>query len=401
MRSFLYTVQQAVQNVVAYIRKDNRGYYKFGDDDKLPNEIIFKVNDSGTARSCVSKLSAFIQADGFVEESVGTTKANNKQTFNGVLADVALSVAYIPCACFRVIYNNLGEPVKAYQVPIDYVRRVGEKFRWYENPEDLAFSSYSDKGVLLNEFNPEELPAERLQRINYQIQKYGVQKGDLVYHFRKGVGYYYDKYPIPEYYSGMPDIESDAAVSRLELRNIVKGFRPQVIISTGPIDDVSKDDNGKTDKDYFNDNLKTFVGENAPTMLHIYGATEEVKPTVTVLPVADILNQTEAVTERVGRKVCRNMTVPPVLVGFSTAGQLGNNQELVNTIKLFSMTVGNRQALISEAFRMVWPNQNWTISTLKIFDFLPDSVIAKLTDAEVRELHGLKPISDATTQEPV
>lgn len=396
MRSILYAAQQVVQNVVAYIRKDKLGYYRFGDDDKLPNDIIYKVNDSGTARACVSKLSAFIQANGFVNEN-GKAKANKRQTFNGLLSDIALSVSYIPCACFRVLYDNTGTPVKAIAVSTDYVRRKGNYFLWWENPDDIGYS-YLNKATRLDEFDPEEPPLLRMKRINEQIIRCGEQKGDLVYHFRKGVGKYYDKYPVPEYYSGMPDIESDAAIARLELRNITKGFRTPVIISTGPIDNVTKNENGKTDKDLFNDNVKRFAGEDAAFALHLEGSSEEVKPTVTTINIAEILNQTDAATKRVGEKVCRNMCTPPVLVGFSTPGQLGNNQELVNTIKLFNMTIVNRQSLISEAFKMVWPTIDWNISTLKIFDFLPSEILNILTEDEKRQLYELKPRPNETTE---
>jgi hypothetical protein len=48
-----------VQNALAFIRKERNDYYKFGEDDKLPNEIIRIINDSGTARACVDRLTQF------------------------------------------------------------------------------------------------------------------------------------------------------------------------------------------------------------------------------------------------------------------------------------------------------------------------------------------------------
>jgi hypothetical protein len=217
-------------------------------------------------------------------------------------------------------------------------------------------------------FDPKELPQERLKRVSFQIKEYGEQWGDIVYHFKKGVGLYADIYPVPDYYSGIDDIQSDAGISRLEKRNIQKGWRTPVIVSTGPIDKFVKDDNGKTEYDKFSTNMKRFAGEDAAYALHLEGATDAAKPTVTTIDIADILDQTDKATDRIGRKVCRHMGVPPILVGFSTAGKLGDTQELLNTMELFKMTVVECQDLIKEALTIVWPDKNWELSKLTLWE---------------------------------
>lgn len=114
--------------------------------------------------------------------------------------------------------------------------------------------------------------------------------------------------------------------------------------------------------------MKKFTGEEAAAALYLPGATPEAKPTVTTINIADILDQTDKATDRLGRKVCRHMGVPPILVGFSTAGQLGNAQELKNTMDLFKMTVVESQDLIKEALRIVFPEKNWDLTTLNLWE---------------------------------
>lgn len=356
-----------IQNALEVIRKQQDNYYRFGDDDCLPNEIIRKVNDSGTARECVEKLAQFIQGNGLVDQALGSSPANISQSFNSAISELSGIAAYFKCVSFRVIFDNSGQPARAYPVSTQKLRRKGfTKFVYNELMGEPHYIRRQDKSLCL--FNPTETPQERLKRVSWQIKEYGEQWGDIVYHFKKGVGLHADVYPVPGYYSGIDDIESDAGISRLEKRNIQKGWRTPIIVSTGPIDKNVQDDRGKTDYDKFADNMKRFAGEDAAYALHIEGATNEAKPTVTTIDIAEILDQTDKATDRVGRKVCRHMGVPPVLVGFSTAGQLGNTQELINSMDLFRLSVIEYQDLIKEALSIVWPDKNWELSKLTLWE---------------------------------
>ncbi len=54
-----------VKNQVAEITENtSKGRYSFGLNDRLPNELIRDVQDSGTAMLCIGKRKSFIQGDG-------------------------------------------------------------------------------------------------------------------------------------------------------------------------------------------------------------------------------------------------------------------------------------------------------------------------------------------------
>lgn len=357
---------QYIQNALAYIAKDNRNYYKFGADDKLPNEIVDRVNDSGTARACINRLTQFTQGLGFLDNGIATGKLNLMQSGNSVLYDLCLIVSYSKCVSFRVLFDNEGNPARIYPTQTQQFRRKGKKtFIYNELMGEVGYRRRDDK--YLQAFDPAESVQKRIERMQSQISNYGDQYGDVIYHFKKGVGRYQDVYPIPGYYSGIDDIESDAGVSRLEKRNIQKGWKAQVFISTGPLDHNTKDEGGKTQYDKFAETVKKFTTEDASTILHLEGATNEVKPDVKIMDVAGILDQTEKATDRIGRKVCRHMGVPPVLVGFETAGKLGDIQELENTMQLFRLTVIESQELIKEALNIVFPGKSFEISPLTLW----------------------------------
>ncbi len=362
--------QEIISNALAYITKQSNSYYKFGGDDKLPNEIVAIVNNSGTARACVEALSKFTQGVGFVDATLGNSLANKFQTFNSLLGDLSLNVSYLKAVTFRVLYTNEGTPARIYALPAQTLRRSGEKAFIY-NPLMGYPHRVITQDRYLQAFDPTEPPANRKDRISKQITKYREQFGDVVYHFKKGVGLYQDVYSVPGYYSGIEDIESDSGISKLERRNIQKGWKTPIIISTGPLDHVVKDDNGLTQFDKFEIGVKKFGSEEAPVALHLEGATNETKPEVKTISIADIMDQTDKATDRVGRKVCRHFGVPPVLVGFATPGQLGNITELKNTMDLFRLVVVEPQDLIKEALRTVFTDKNFEIAPLNLWNETP------------------------------
>lgn len=362
MQTHVYTSEAVeTRNALAVITRQRNDYFKFGEADSLPNFIVSVVNNSGTARECIDKLQTFIYGNGFKDPNVAKTVANLDGDYNKLLSDLALNNGYSDAVTFRVLMDNEGVAARAYPLQWQQLRRKGKKIFTY-NPLMGEYGMLRSQTREARIYDPAESPAERKARMIKQIETYGEQFGDIVYMFNKGVGVGYDIYSIPKYYSGIDDIESDAGVTRLELRNIKKGWRANVVISTGPIDNQVEDEKGTTAKQRFDANIKKFTGEDGASILHIDGAVNEAKPEVKIMDTAAILDQTDKATDRIGRKVCRHMGVPPVLCGFATAGQLGNNQELINTMELFKLSVIKRQDLISSALKMVFPSQDFTIS---------------------------------------
>jgi hypothetical protein len=99
--------------------------------------------------------------------------------------------------------------------------------------------------------------------------------------------------------------------------------------------------------------------------------------------------------------VARIIGVPDVLIGMETSGKLGNVQELKNQMSLFALSLYRMQQMIKEGYDVIKPllalkgmenvqELDFTISTLKPFDFLPESVINNLTSEEQKQLFELE-----------
>jgi hypothetical protein len=111
------------------------------------------------------------------------------------------------------------------------------------------------------------------------------------------------------------------------------------------------------------------------------------------------MDQTDLSSQRIAKRVARVMEVPDVLIGISKEGQLGNVQEVKNQMALFALSIFQRQDMIKQAFDQIKPilsleglpiNADFTISTLKPFDYVPEVVIANLTVEEQKELFELE-----------
>lgn len=401
-------VKRFAKNRIAYIQQlTNKGYWYYGEADDLPNIIIEGVNNSGTATQALRRKKQFVQAEGFKDERTAEMLINKKgDNFNALLGDIIENVVKLEGFALNLFFNSNGEIASIKCIPLAWLRRKDDE-TFLMNRLMGELNRDRSKDIEIREFDFSEDKELRAKRIKTEVKKNGgKQVGELYYCFEKKLGRNYDVYPVPSFYSGFDDVISDGKISTLEMRNIVQGWRAPIIISTGVIDDVNLDDDGYTDLDKFNDNIAEFLGEDASPVMHLQGRTPEEMPQVTTIDMKEIVDMTEKATVRVGEKVCRLMGVPPILLGFAKPGQLGNVQEVQNMMSLFYMSIKEWQNWITERLDKLKPymaqgeSLDFEITRLNPFDFLPDKVIERLSDAEIREYFEL-PELEADPVEPI
>lgn len=384
---------------VAEIIKQRSGYkrYTYGIEDNLPNVLLRSINDSGTATACVNRIAAFIYGEGFIEESAKNFKINKYQNANQFLQEISQPVAIFEGFCLRILTDYSGEIRSIYKVGLKEIRKdVDGSIRWNPRMGEADYRKNEDK--TLKEFDPYLTPQQRGEALVAEMAKYGEQMGTIFYPFISKEFDFGDIYPIPDANSGLEDIQSDASLQRLERRNIKKGFKPNVSISMGgKMDDQTQDDSGLTEADYFDDTVKSFTTDDAASVLILEGQTPEAMPVVTVFPLAEMLDGVDKSRTRVANAVCRHFSVPPVLIGLESPTVLGNAQAIYNSLKMFMLIVKSRQALIIEAFKTLWPQVDWSIKQLNIYDYLPSEVLASLTTDELRQLGGYPPQETKTS----
>ena len=398
MKSKSYEIQSSIKNAVSDISQDTGlRRYKIGTDDKLPNKIIGYVDASGTAKSCIDKRRDFIFGKGFIDENVGKALINRRQTANKLLKEISVYTAYFEGFFLNVLYDLSGIVISVYHIKAEKLRPMEDgRWRFNERMGEKLYRQTDD--IYFFPFQPDLPISERRARQREEIKKYGRQLGDILMVSTPGAGYLKDIFPIPGYYSGIEDIESDAALQNLEKRNIKKGWRANVVIETiGELDNKNKDEDGKSEQDYFDDSVKSFTGEDGASVLHLTSKTAVARARVYPFNLAEIIDATDKATSRLAYKVCRHTSVPPILVGLATANQLGNTTEVINYIKLFNLFVANMKEMIFETFTMLFPVIDWRISEMHVIDELPDWLIENLTPEEKRILGGYPPKPEGGT----
>jgi len=399
-----FSLKAMLSSIRDSISQDGRAW-RWGTKDNFPNIIIDSANDSGVARECIDKLETFIAGDGIKDQAFLDTLANPDQTWGELDRAINQTLAYIPGIALRVLYNAGGLPAEFHLLPIQNVRkRYDGQFIYSPDLGDPSgFQSFTGRHrEIIPAFGTAKTPSEVRAMMAKQIAKHDRQLGELLYTFTPGVGLNYQHYPVPKWSSGLNDINADAALSLHEESQVSNSFKAGVIIQTRPLDKVLKDENGRTEYDYFQAESEKFCSPDGSPILHLETLNGESAASVTPLNIQHQMDATEKATDRIGRKVCRLFGVPPILCGFATAGTLGESQELVNHMKLFNLTLKKKWELKERMYKSLFPEvpkENFETVEIDMFSFLPDKVIESMTVEQVNEAFQLPAVKDKVDQE--
>jgi len=399
------SLKNLLSNIKDRITQDGR-YYYWGTNDNFPNIVIDSANDSGTAMECIDKLETFISGDGIKNKTFLEQQANPAQKWGDLLTAIDRQLAYFNGITIRVIYNAAGLPARFYLLPIQNIRRRYDgNFVYGEDLGDpQGYKMFTNrKREIIPPYNKNASPQEIRQQIAEQTARYGRQVGSLLYVFIPGIGLNYQYYPVPKWTSGLNDINADAGLSLHEESQVSNSFKAGVIIQTRPLNKELKDEEGYTEYDYFQMESEKFCSPDGSPILHIETLNGESSAVVTPLNIQHQMDATEKATDRIGRKVCRLFGVPPIIAGFSTAGKLGDNQELVNNMKLFQLTLKKKwrlkETLLKELYPSL-PSEGFETEPLDLFSFLPDKVLDKMTPEQINEAFELPKVESLGIEGP-
>lgn len=369
---------------------------KWGNNNKLPNEIITLVKESPTLRRCIAKIDAFIQADGFSDsETAAVFQVNPKQTADDLLDQIASDAAAFGGAfALRVKYNLDLKPAEAYYVPLQTVRKL-------DNGQFLVNHTLGTKSVkkefdeILDPFNPDDI--EGIRAMLAEVSETGEevnQRGQLYFYYRK-TGLTPD-YPEPEWLSGKEDIETDIQIPKSDNKTVKKNFRPSVIVEVlGDIDDTPDPETKRSDWDDIHDTVKELTDpENECEAVVINTPTVEGGTKLHSFDSKAMLTAMDPKRATIAEAICRHAGIHSALV-FKTAGQLGQSQEILNLIQMQQSEINPIQRQITRAFSRIFPTDergqelDWTISSLTPIKAVPDSMWEVMTPEEKRNFAGL------------
>lgn len=380
----------------------------WGKSNQLPQDLARIVLDSGTASMCVERLEQFINGEGFADESVANRMANPEQTFNQLWAEVSNYCAWGFGVLYLIRYPFGGdiEFAEIWAGSVDCMRleKGGEgraviNFKLGEGKmpaaENQVYLPYRQDAT------PEEISAEVLAA----VQSEGGYHGHYYFNFKYRLGR--TIYPIPTWAASREDIESDAELPKFELKSVRNSFMPDAILTLvgQRYADVEDPDwtpgEGQTEKDRpfivsadranIEAAIKDLKGASteAAIMLNVV-ENEEQKPQIDWVDKGPNAKGLTDMTSRIEGKVYRRFGVPPVLCGVAEPGMLGSNQQIVNSIKLFDLTVRPGRALGLDPLKQFFPDRDFTVIPLNPVDYIDPAVAAQMTSAELRALRDLK-----------
>ena len=388
----------APRNLLAFIasRFGSGGgrYYRFGREDNFPNKVVEAINDSGMARVCIDRLNQFTYGFGFKDKRVGDTMVNATQTLDEFIRETVSYINYLGAFAWVHKYDGFGQIVHTYVLPAQYVRKkIDGGFLYVDGLGDgPEHRERNDLPRSYPAYDPRATPSEIRQEIARQKAKFGDQIGFIQYVYNGGVGMLYEKYAVPTHAAGLNDINANAAHSLQEESIAANSFKAEVVIVTGVIDNLTKDENELTAADRFAMEIEKFTSPDGSPVMHIQKNQEQ---DVQVFPLDTSNSREEKLDrsrERVEKVICRLFHVPPVIAGISTEGKLGDNQELVNQLKLFNLTLADKKELLLRGLKQRYPEmaeESFDLEGLNLFSFLPPELLGQLSEQELRDIYDV------------
>jgi len=400
---FIKRVRGMVQGftVAAFLpdyQNKSTNIHKWGKDNLLPQKLINYVADSGVATRAAKKVAEYIASDGFANKDISKLKVNPTQTADKLLQVQAEYMGLINGVAFHVKRRGgLLKDIEVKAIPVQCVRKQIEGGGYIYN-ETLGEPEFKkEKDTFYTPFVSRDLTQDELTSRQYK-------NGEILYTYLETP--YSQHYPVPVYYAQIEDVRTSTQISQMDLELALNGFMSSGVFSViGDIDDENKDAYGKTEMDYYRDELKQFTGRSKDSdgssgrfkLMLVHAPTKDQIPNLQQLDLKSTLEGTNTKREVVGRAVCLLFGTHPVLLGYSDAAVLGNQQALANAAAELNKVVNPMQRLLTEAFEQLFPGNDWTISEYKAINHIPSEILATLTVDEKRALGGYPALVNPTT----
>lgn len=389
--------------------------YYWGNNNALPFEWEDIVNSQPFAKLAMDTITRYVIGNGFVDPA---TAAYNTDVLAPVGNPDYRSLQDLVIACTKqalmfdgsfalVIRRATDGTICAVELcdHISELRKVPPRyvqddlsFVWYPNMRIYGTGStkyyyHPYQGSVISEEQQAEMRAIQ------EARNGGHYFGEVLWHYIPAYGV--ETYPIPKAFNGGEVLQANAATGRAIHAKAKVQFIPSIIITTPQIDDT-KDENGNSPLTDFHGDVIRYNGSDVNcNVMHFMGATKESMPQATVLNTTDLVGPLTEAYDSTAKQILMMYGVDPALIGYSTAGQLGNNQQLsiaeqrLNELaKLTRNTVFNvLQGPVNAMAQDANVALDWTIEPLELYKSVPAEKWEVMTPEEKREYYGLPPIT--------
>lgn len=342
-------------------------------DNAYPQRIKNIISNSGTASACVKLFAKFIKGDGFIDADFWKAKVNQYLTLDKLFYKLAADFAELHGFAILISYNVAGEAIAWDYIPFEYCRQ-GQKDSQDYNGKILVYNnwdkqngSYNKKKFdLIDIYNPipEVVQAQIDEAGN--ITKY---KGQIYWYSVEG-----DVYPKAPCDAVLEDIRTDAEIKNFRLKNIETNF-----MASHMVEYPYKFDSDSEERDEAEKWSNMQGGKNTGKILLVQNPS--LNEGGQAIKVTKFDNQDNDRMFLVTNQTTKDSIIqcygqPPILLGVTVAGKLGNSDETRDAFEFYNNYTANDRRIFEEVFRELFegkkiegkllnPSNVWTIGTLK------------------------------------
>ncbi len=355
-----------------FTEKKSKGYVEFGKDNDYPKYLIDLYSESPKHGAIVKGKSNYIYGKGFEEPGV----ANSLESWNDILKKCIKDDELFRGYYLQVIWNRAKQVSEVYHIDFAKVRVSKDLQTFY----------------VKNDWNDmREKPRE------YEAFNVNNPYGSQIFYYKE-YNPVSEIYPLPSYYQGLNYIESDIKVSRHILGNANQGWVGTKLVNLNNGDPIGEEIKGEVERDL----LKKFTGSEGKRVVIMFNKSKDNAADIldlgtTMLTKEDFTNVNNLIQQEI---FASHQITSPTLFGISTPGSLGQRNEIRDAYEIFNNTyVQERQKeleVIFTNFRNLKGEQGdfviQPVEPLK-FEFTEAVIAANLTQDEIRELMGRKPLN--------
>jgi len=380
-------------------RQQVNGRIRFGEDDLYPQMINqlyytsplhssivdFKTNASigGGYDIKIKDLTAVEKVDVYAFEK----RLNLKKSINKITKDLILHNRVY----FHLRFNQSGDLVKVVHIGAEKVRKdkLGENYficdDWYSQIDVKTIKPYHRGCKDLEQIYVYE---------NLQVGQ--------------------DIYPLPSYTSAFNWAFLDGEMSYLQKSNILNSIFPSFAMM------FPKKPQSDEEKKAIKDTMERAKGaQNAGKGVAFFANNKESLPTIESIPTNNLDNVFQVTTESIDSKICQAHTIDPILMGIRVSGKLGSGSDIKQAYVIFEKNTiiplrETVQDIVNDLFDIAKVKARVEINNFQIVNetiveveenvsrisdvinsvnpALASKIIDSMTQDELRELIGLKPL---------
>ena len=261
----------------------------YGSDNLYPQHVQRITEASGTASLCLSRYTKFVEGNGFRGDAFANYMANDEETFDDVLKQIASDVCHFGGFALHVNYNVLGEVTDMRHVPFENCRLSEPDDRGYVadilvHEDWTGEKTVNGRKVTITEEHIEKFPVfdSRKEIVFAQIQAAGGidgYTGQILWCSIDGK----NTYPTPIYDAAITDISTDEGIGNVKYRSTRNNFLiPCMMVTKKGVPNV---ENGREQHMIEAEDLRDFQGdENTGKIMLVELENDEDEPKIVEFP---------------------------------------------------------------------------------------------------------------------